>query len=408
MIAACTSSLPSSSSSTEPNGNIIQSITSTNPINKSYLTSNTYHQSASSSTSLNQITCKQAHEQSAQFPNDSNNAQSTTSSSFGNSMNVNSNDFGSYFVNKLLPHVKSFAYTWFHLQAAKRKHFKNEDKRMNYEDEQQLKIKLMNESPSIKIKWAVRLLMKLRKDIQKIYQKDFVDVILANQAATNEENDMKTNTRHSTCKCVISNPDMKGKMRRIDCLRQSDKVWRLDLVMVVLFKGIPLESSDGERLDKLPECANPQLCVNPNHALLNVRDLEVFLANYINSSNLNSVKLCCYKNIASPSVFTPQEFINLSDGKTLFNLFVNFSIKIYSWFYILVPIIDGATDADLKSKIRYFFLELLRFHFFIDFNFKIPFTICHQTPTTTTRTITKITSRALPLRIKVHSRQSPS
>jgi len=131
--------------------------------------------------------------------------------------------------------------------------------------------------------------MKLRKDIQSMYQKELVNVIKRNpddqkSCASNKGVILKQESQ-----CVLSNPDMKGKMRRIDCLRQSDKVWRLDLVMVVLFKGIPLESSDGERLDKLPECNFPQLCVNPNHALLNVRDLEIYLANYINNQ-LNDSK----------------------------------------------------------------------------------------------------------------------
>ncbi len=113
--------------------------------------------------------------------------------------------------------------------------------------------------------------MKLRKDIPKESQRRLLEIITSSPFSSQPTPDL----------CVISNPDMKNKMRRIDCLRQSDKVWRLDLVMVVLFKGIPLESSDGERLDKCASCTQPVLCINPNHSVVNVKDLEVYLANYI-------------------------------------------------------------------------------------------------------------------------------
>ncbi|PAA63971.1 hypothetical protein BOX15_Mlig013766g2, partial [Macrostomum lignano] len=93
---------------------------------------------------------------------------------------------------------------------------------------------------------VANLLKKVFKEIQDDCREAFVRAWL----------------REDDTRCVLTVPDGKGKMKRIDGLRGSDKVWRLDTLVAMLYHGVPMDSTDTGLL--VHRCED-ELCVNPRH-----------------------------------------------------------------------------------------------------------------------------------------------
>ena len=182
------------------------------------------------------------------------------------------------FTDRLMSSMKLVAYVWTRLQAEKKeakRHKAKEDRSdtdgyerfkdkngMTVEAERCTRIEIDNEDISKKREWAVRLLNKLWKDIAPHDREHFVRSITGTLGS-------------EPPRCVLTIGDHTSKMRRIDCFRQSNKVWRLDLICMVLFRGLPLESTDAERLGK--HC-NKEICLQPHHMYVNVREFDMVMA----------------------------------------------------------------------------------------------------------------------------------
>ncbi|EDV23107.1 uncharacterized protein TRIADDRAFT_58053 [Trichoplax adhaerens] len=201
-------------------------------------------------------------------------------------------------LEELQRYIHPRAYGWFHLQQ-KRRHYNSTNRRSNMikydniknkqEDTWLADIKRVRNHD--KMLWCKRLLIKILKDVK----------------TENKRNITQWIRDRNTDKCIISNPDYRGKMRRIDCLRQTDKVWRLDIVMAILFTGVPLESTDSDRICKSNQCQNPDLCISPFHVQVVARELDIFLYNKMSQQDSgNSVRI--------HSVFKASDFNTAADA----------------------------------------------------------------------------------------------
>uniref|UniRef100_A0A5K3FHD1 CTF/NF-I domain-containing protein n=1 Tax=Mesocestoides corti TaxID=53468 RepID=A0A5K3FHD1_MESCO len=161
------------------------------------------------------------------------------------------------FVRIIVSRCKRIAPLWFRGISSMRERNREENRRTSTNAGQTQndwsiisgKIREMNQI--METDTVVNLLKKLHKELPADSVLKFIKCWLGDADALNDPDS-----------CVLSRPDAKGRMRRIDGGKGSDKVWRLDTIVGMLYHGLPMSSTDTNIM--VHTCAQ-ELCVRPQH-----------------------------------------------------------------------------------------------------------------------------------------------
>ncbi|CAH8529201.1 unnamed protein product [Schistosoma turkestanicum] len=161
------------------------------------------------------------------------------------------------FVRALIGRCKRIAPLWFRGVSSMRERNREENRRMacnsgqSQSDWSLIALKIGEMNAGSETDAISNLLKKLYKELPSDSVFWFLKCWLGSEDTLNDP--------HS---CVISRGDAKGRMRRIDGGKGSDKVWRLDTIVGMLYHGLPMSSTD---TNIMVHTCDHELCVRPQH-----------------------------------------------------------------------------------------------------------------------------------------------
>lgn len=163
------------------------------------------------------------------------------------------------FVRALIGRCKRIAPLWFRGVSSMRERNREENRRMacnngqSQNDWSLIALKIAEMNPISETDAVSNLLKKLYKELPSDSVLWFLKCWLGSE-----------DTIRDPDLCVLSRGDAKGRMRRIDGGKGSDKVWRLDTIVGMLYHGLPMSSTD---TNIMIHTCDQELCVRPQRLL---------------------------------------------------------------------------------------------------------------------------------------------